>query len=223
MQELSAVILDLDGLMIDTERAAREAWGRAASDFGEPMDKTLLTLITGRKQQDAKSIMVDAWGDEFAYEQIWRRRSTYLREAFERGDIAGMPGLEGLLETIEALELKVGIATSGRREATRLKLSTLGLVDRFETVVCGDDIKHGKPAPDIFLEAAHQLMVSPSQCVALEDSEAGARAAHAAGMRVIVVPEFKEPADDVKALAWRVVPSLHAAARCLAEAVEDRD
>lgn len=222
MVELSAVILDLDGLMIDTERVAREAWRRAASDFGHTMNEAVFARVRGRKPQDVRGIMLDALGKDFPYDKIRRRRNSYLMQAIERKEVKAKPGLSHLMETIDDLKLEVAIATSGHREATFRKLSAIGLDDRFETIVCGDDIEHGKPAPDIFLEAAHRLQARPSHCVVLEDSDSGARAAHAAGMRVIVVPEFEDPAEDVLDIAWRVLPSLHAAARYLIEVCDDQ-
>ncbi|MFW6082848.1 MAG: HAD family hydrolase [Chloroflexota bacterium] len=220
MEPISAVILDLDGLMIDTERAARKAWRRAARHFGYTMNDTLFARLSGRKAEDGRRIMFDTLGEDFPYAEVRQRRDKYLIQAFHRGEIGPMPGLYDLLKTIDALALDAAIATSGSREITPLKLSALELDERFDVVVCAEDVEHGKPAPDIFLEAARQLDVPPSRCVVLEDSDAGARAAHAAGMRVIVIPEFEDPAEDVQSIAWRVLPSLHEAADHLAEAVE---
>lgn len=97
------------------------------------------------------------------------------------------------------------------------KLSAVNLAGRFDAIVGGDEVAHGKPAPDIFLEAARRLHVPPTNCIALEDSENGVRAAHAAGMRVIMVPDLKLPDDDIRALAHRVLPSLHEAQQALRE------
>lgn len=218
MPRPAAVILDLDGLMIDTERMAREGWRRAAADFGRTVDDALLKRMKGRTPEDARRILLDALDESFPYEEIRQRRDVYLRRALERGDIEPMVGLSNLLATIDRLQLRKAIATSGPRGLTNLKLSALGLRTEFDVVVCGDDIERGKPAPDIFLEAALQLDVRPSSCVVVEDSDPGARAAHAAGMPVIVVPEYDEPAPDVAALAWRVVPSLDSAADVLTAA-----
>jgi len=220
MEPISAVILDLDGLMIDTESAARKAWRRAAGQFGYTMNERLFGRLSGRKAEDGRSILFDTLGEDFPYAEVRRRRDEYQIQAFHRGEIGPMPGLYDLLETIDALELDAAIATSGSREITPLKLSALDLEERFDVIVCGEDVEDGKPAPDIFLEAAHQLDVRPSRCVVLEDSDAGARAAHAAGMRVIVIPELEDPAEDVQSIAWRVLPSLHAAADHLTEVVE---
>lgn len=215
MTRPEAVILDLDGLMIDTERVAREGWRQAAFELGHTVDEALLRRVKGRTPGDARRILMNALDEGFPYEEIRRRRDVHLREALERGDIEAMDGLPTLLAAIDRLGLRRAIATSGPRELTRLKLAALGLRARLDVVVCGDDIERGKPAPDIFLEAARRLEVDPSYCVVIEDSDPGARAADAAGMRVLVVPEYDKPAADVVALAWRVLPSLDAAADIL--------
>ncbi len=222
MQKIDAVILDLDGLLIDTERFAQRAWRQAASEVGYTIDEALLTRTRGRTLEDGREILLDALGEGFPYAEVRSRRDTYVQEALERGEIQGMEGLSILLETIDTLQVKKAIATSGQRDATARKLSALGLTDSFGTVVCGDDIESGKPAPDIFLEAASRLEVEPAHCVVLEDSDAGARAADAAGMRVIVIPDFGEPASDVASLAWRVLPSLDEAASFLADACDNQ-
>jgi HAD superfamily hydrolase (TIGR01509 family) len=221
MQDVSAVILDLDGLMIETERVARDAWRRAASDLGHTMGDDLFAHMTGRRPEDYQEIVLAALGKDFPYQDVKQRRDTYLREAIDQEAIEARPGLFDLLKTLDRFALDVAIATSGHRDFTLRKLSAIGLDDSFETIVCGNEVEHGKPAPDIFLEAARRLDVPPSRCVVLEDSDAGARAAHAAGMRVIVVPEFKEPAEDVLNTAWQVLPSLHAAATFLREELKE--
>ncbi|MEZ4662666.1 MAG: HAD family hydrolase [Caldilineaceae bacterium] len=100
------------------------------------------------------------------------------------------------------------MATSTARPLALKKLTTTGLIDRFATIVGGDEVPNGKPAPDIFLAAAARLAVAPARCLVLEDSEAGVRAAHAAGMQSIMVPDLKAPSAAVKALALTVVQSL---------------
>jgi beta-phosphoglucomutase-like phosphatase (HAD superfamily) len=96
-------------------------------------------------------------------------------------------------------------------------LQAAGVRQRFEIIVGGDDVTHGKPAPDLFLLAAARLGVAPSDCVVLEDSSAGIRAAHRAGMTPILVPDLQPPADDVQGLAYCICASLHEAQTVLAE------
>ncbi len=102
----------------------------------------------------------------------------------------------------------MAIATSSSRPQTEFSLRVSGLSFPFDHIVTGDQIMNGKPAPDIFLEASRRLDVSPDRCLALEDSENGVRAARSAGMVTIMVPDLKQPSDEVRDLAFDVVESL---------------
>jgi len=109
------------------------------------------------------------------------------------------------------------VATSSARATADRLLQAAGVRQWFEIVVGGDEVTHGKPEPDLFLLAAERLGVTPSDCVVLEDSSAGIRAAHRAGMTPILVPDLQSPEDDVRTLAYRICATLHEAATVLAE------
>jgi HAD superfamily hydrolase (TIGR01509 family) len=222
MGRLSAVILDLDGLILDTERVARRAWRRAAAEQGYTIDDSLYTRIIGRTPSDTEDILVAALGSGFPYRGARRCQERYMSQAIEQGELESKPGLDELLRTIEDLKLKRAIATSSHRTSAVRKLSAAGMEDAFETIVCGDDVVNGKPAPDIFFEAADRLGLAPDCCVVLEDSDPGARAAYSAGMRVIVVPDLKQPTEETWTVAWRVLPSLYDAAQFLTTAWQNR-
>ena len=100
------------------------------------------------------------------------------------------------------------MASSTSKKGVIHKLTVAGLIDRFETLVGGDEVANGKPAPDIFLTAAARLGVLPDGCMVLEDSEAGIQAAHAAGMLPVMVPDVKPPSPEIEAVAYAVLPSL---------------
>jgi beta-phosphoglucomutase-like phosphatase (HAD superfamily) len=103
------------------------------------------------------------------------------------------------------------VATSTGREEACDRLRVADLFHCFDAIVGGDEVVRGKPAPDLFLLAAQRLKITPAECIVLEDSEAGIRAARAAGMTPILVPDLKPPSDEVQALAYRMYPSLHEA------------
>jgi beta-phosphoglucomutase-like phosphatase (HAD superfamily) len=114
------------------------------------------------------------------------------------------------------------VASSSERATIDRLLGSVDLLRRFAVTVAGDEVVHGKPAPDIFLLAASRLGVEPARCLVLEDSEPGARAAHAAGMAVIIVPDLKAPSEEVAQLAEAVLPDLHAVTGWLARHVPAR-
>jgi len=117
------------------------------------------------------------------------------------------------LTLLEALRIPKGVATSTGRAGAQAKLSQADLLDRFSVLVGGDEVAHGKPAPDIFLEAASRLGIAPEDCVVLEDSEPGISAAWSARMLPIMIPDLHPPSDELVARGLLVMDSLHAVRR----------
>lgn len=205
---IEAVIFDMDGLMLDTERIARIAWKHAAADWDRTLSDELFAAITGLTAPDANAVLQAALGPAFPVEDARQRRQHYYRAHIAEHGIDIKPGLLALLGRIEALSLPHAVASSTSKKGVIHKLTVAGLIDRFETLVGGDEVANGKPAPDIFLTAAARLGVLPDGCMVLEDSEAGIQAAHAAGMLPVMVPDVKPPSPEIEAVAYAVLPSL---------------
>jgi HAD superfamily hydrolase (TIGR01509 family) len=204
-----AVLFDLDGLMLDTERMARQAWTRALNETGFLLDEVSYLRLLGRTVQDARGILNDIFGAELPFDLIFSRRQAYYELDIHENGIPIKPGLHELLAFLEQHGIPKAVASSTPCWFARQKLEHSGLLDRFSAVVCGDDVPRGKPAPDLFLEAARRLDVSPHLCLVLEDSEAGIHAAYSAGMLPVMVPDLKQPSPDVRDLAYRILPDLH--------------
>ncbi|GHV70056.1 hydrolase [Spirochaetia bacterium] len=209
----AAVIFDMDGLMLDTERPVLGFWIKAAEKFGLTMTEDVILRTIGINEAGSRVILAEAYGSQFPYDEIRAERNLMMREQVEREGIAQKKGLLTLLNHLDALEIKLGLATSTAREIALWKLKHTGIQDRFKIMVCGDEIKNGKPAPDIFLKAAEKLGVPASDCVGFEDSPAGLQALHAAKIPSVFVKDLVEPPEETLATVWR---------RCenLAEAVE---
>jgi HAD superfamily hydrolase (TIGR01509 family) len=205
---LQAVIFDMDGLMLDTERIAWIAWQRAASDWGFTLSKETFTALIGLTVPDSNAVLQEAFGPEFPVKEARRRRQHYYEAHIQAHGIDLKPGLLTLLARLERRHLPKAVASSTAREGVIHKLRVTGLTGRFEALVGGDEVKRGKPSPDIFLAAADRLGIAPPHCMVLEDSEPGIQAAHAAGMRPVMVPDFKEPSPETASLAHAVLPSL---------------
>lgn len=201
-----AVIFDMDGLMIDSEVIYRMAWLRAIGAFQREMPDEIFRRFLGRSGPDSRTLLAEIFGADFDVAGFLGATHGIAREHILTHGIPHKPGLADLLETLEARRLPKAVATSTRREWA---LESLGpLAGRFEVLTTGDEVSRGKPAPDIFLLCAERLRTAPHECLVLEDSEAGVRAAHAAGMPVIMVPDLVEPSDEIRALASRVCRSL---------------
>jgi HAD superfamily hydrolase (TIGR01509 family) len=139
---------------------------------------------------------------------LWNRQ---WRADVESAGVPAKPGLTELLALLAGHGIPTAVATSTERENADLTLRVSGLAGRFRAVVTGDQVSRGKPAPDIYLEAARRLNVPPASCLALEDSGHGIQSARAAGMRTMLVPDLKPPTAEALAAASWVFPSLHEA------------
>lgn len=204
----AAVILDMDGLMFDTEQLAREGWQQAASDFGYTLPDDVYIQIVGRTVPDAREILRSELGADFPFAEARACRVRYVEDYIAQHGIPLKAGLLTLLQHLDALGVRKAVASSTERASVLHKLALAGLLDAFDAIVCGDETENGKPAPDIFLAAARRLGVPPEECVVVEDSEPGIRAAHAAGMLAIMVPDLRPPSAEAAALAVAVLPSL---------------
>ncbi len=204
-----AVIFDMDGLMLDTERLAMEVWKTVGARHGYEIADELCVAMVGRSARDSEQILVDALGDSFPLEAISRAWAAHYDELIDKGRLATKAGLVELLETLRAASVPTGVATTTERARALRKLGAAGLLPFFDAVTTGDDVFRPKPAPDIFVLAAQRLDTPPQRCLVLEDSDAGVAAATAAGCTVIMVPDIRPPSDESRALAHRVVRSLH--------------
>jgi HAD superfamily hydrolase (TIGR01509 family) len=205
---IEAAIFDLDGLMLDTEIVSYQGWKQACRDFGFVLDDDAYHKIIGLIVPDMEPIFKDAFGPDFPLEQANQKRLRYMYDHFKRFGVAFKPGLLSLLDFLEGAGVRKAVATSSCRESAIKKLTAGGLADRFEVIITGDDVRSGKPAPDIFLAVAERLNVPVERCLVFEDSENGVYAAHSAGMSVIMIPDVKQPTKEVAALTFKIFPSL---------------
>jgi HAD superfamily hydrolase (TIGR01509 family) len=198
-----AVIFDMDGLMLDSERPAIETLIRAAAKVGWELSWELGYKLIGINEESSRKILTETLGPDFPYEQIKENYGRLLVEDVEKNGIPQRPGLLVLLDHLKALRLPMAVATSTARKIALWKLEKAGIAGRFSLMVCGDEVENGKPAPDIFLKAAELLHVPPAECVGFEDSPAGLRSLAAAEIRSVFVKDLVEPPPEVLATVWR--------------------
>ena len=222
MPAVAAIVLDMDGLMLDTEPIYKRAWQRAAAELGHVLDDAGYARYLGRSTEDAERDLAERLGPTFVIERFHDRWPILWREEAAHG-LMTKPGLHELLAFADARGLGLAVATSSDREFTRFTLQHGGLADRFGIVVTGDEIAHGKPAPDIYLEAARRLECDPRHVLALEDSDAGILAASRASMRAVMVPDLKPPSPEAAAAAFRIVRSLADTRELIASLLADAE
>ena len=190
---VSHVIFDLDGTLLDSEGLYTEAAQHVASQHGKVFTLELKRRCMGGDAQRGAELVVAALGLPISPEAYLLARERELMRLL--ADVRPMPGAEALVEKLDRLGIPMAIATSGHRDLTEEKLARQSFLRTMKCIVCGDDprLEQPKPAPDIFLLAAAELGAHPDQCAVIEDSANGVQAALAAGMRTIALvdPRFE--------------------------------
>ena len=174
-------VFDMDGLMIDSERLVYSIWQEMLDEDGKEFNLDIFKKTIGLRREDS-------------YEY-------YRIRYFKRIEKNGVPVKKGLYEIFDYLKsvgCKISLATSTSSQTALKIMKKINLYDKFDAFVCGDDVKNGKPDPEVFLIAAKKLGLEPVDCVAFEDSINGIKSAHAAGMTTVMVPDLSEPTDEIK-------------------------
>jgi HAD superfamily hydrolase (TIGR01509 family) len=205
----AAVIFDMDGLMLDTEPVAARAWTVAADRLGIPFDRAVTRRMIGRNFADCRTLIRERHGDDYPVDALMAGWHAAYDAIIEAEGLVVKEGLFELLDWLEAQAIPKAVATSTRHARARAKLERVGIAHRFVTLVGGDEIAHGKPAPDIFLAVAERLPADAGACLVLEDSEPGVHGALAAGMTAIVVPDLHAPSAALLAGGTLALSSLH--------------
>lgn len=203
-----AVIFDMDGLLLDSERVALDLFARAAADLGAPWQHEVGLRMVGLNSRDSDGIVLEAFGADYPIVALRERFGELYEASIERGDIPLKPFVRELIERLKRERVPCAVATSTRRTRAMAKLARAHLLDEFKALACGDEVMRGKPAPDIFELAALRIGVEPTRCLALEDSNAGVRAAVSANMQVVMVPDLLRPDPGIRMMGVQVAESL---------------
>ena len=196
LKAIKAVVFDMDGLMFDSERYVQKSWDIAGQRLGYgPLGHNIVNTL-GTNLTNRKKYFLEHYGNDFPFEKFL---DTY-RDAYYELVQDGVPAKKGLHEIVEVLKdknLKAGVATSSSREHAISNLKIEGIIDYFDSIITGDMIEHGKPEPDIYMEACRQLETDPKDAIALEDAINGIRSAHGAGMNPVMIPDIVQDTSEV--------------------------
>jgi HAD superfamily hydrolase (TIGR01509 family) len=183
---IGALIFDLDGLLVDSEPLAASAMVKFLQSFGVEQDPAVHEQLLGRRLPEAIAISQKGYGLPGSLDELTLRYGQMRLDAL-RGAVKAMPGAHEIIAFGREQNLPIALATSGMREHADISLAETGLAGKFDAEVTGDEVERGKPAPDLFLQAAARLGVSPETAVVFEDSPLGVEAGIAASMTVIAV------------------------------------
>lgn len=215
---IQAVIFDMDGLMFDTERLWDTLWEPACQALHLSMPADLERFyasgrgLAGAKLNEHIREYFPQIDPQILVGKVWE----LAEERFAQG-VPCKPGLKELLQTLEEKQIPRIVASSSPRSLILKNLQTTGTARYFDQVVCGADVQHSKPAPDIFLKAADCLGVEIHRCLVLEDSFNGVRAGHAAGAVTVMVPDLAQPTDEIRGLYTRCCDDLFEVRQLLVE------
>ena len=202
------MIFDMDGLLLDTEAIAIKAFEEACEAFGHLVKKDVYLRCIGTNDQRSREILTEGYGQEFPIEKIIRLWGELYHEQAVEQPVPLKKGVTTLLKLLKENNVPTAIATSTVYKLAIKKLNNAGIFNYFEEIVSGDMVRQSKPQPDIYLMAAEKVGIKPENCIALEDSETGVRAALAAGMKVFQIPDLIQPSAEFRQLGHTVVASL---------------
>lgn len=198
MAKIHAVIFDMDGLLIDTEKYLFRFWQQAAREAGYELRKEQLLQMRSLAPEYAVPKFRKMMGENFDYKTIRSRRKELMSAWIDEHGVEKKTGAEELLDWLGAHGYKRAVATATDEERTKNYLTSIGIYDAFDRIVCAPSVPHGKPMPDVYLAACAQIGEKPEHCLALEDSDNGALSAHRAGCRVVMVPDLAGPLPETE-------------------------
>lgn len=185
----AAILFDMDGLLLDTERLIRDAMIAVMADLGFAMAAADYAELIGRPEPASRAIMQARFGPGLDYAAMRAAVRQRIRDHW--GPVRPLkPGAQALLAQLAAAGITAAVVTSSEQALARAHLGHAGLLDHFATIVGCDDVTNGKPHPEPYLTAAARLGITPGAALALEDSHNGVISAHGAGVPVIMVPDL---------------------------------
>lgn len=202
------VVFDMDGVIFDTEALVLSCWKIVGEKYGLGGIEDVFRQCIGTNAVETGQIVRGYLGDRLEYETFRRETSCLYHKRTDQNGIPVKRGARELLSYLKVNGYRTGLASSTRRQVVEEELEQTGLLKFFSVVIGGDMVRHSKPHPEIYVRVCRELGVVPGQTFAIEDSFHGVRSAHAAGMKVFMVPDLTEPDEEMKELAFEIYPSL---------------
>ena len=208
MQKIELVIFDMDGLILDTEKLYLEFGLEVFRDFGYNITEEAILGTVGLNDESTMAYYTEYLGKPVNFDEIFRKIDEKLHSASVNKEIEIKKGFFELADYLEKNNIKKVVATSSKREKAEFMLKNADILERFDFLVCGDEVKNGKPDPEIFLKAAEKLKANVRNTMVLEDSYNGLRAARSADMIPVMIPDLLEATPEISELIHKKTDDL---------------
>ncbi|WP_026882650.1 HAD family hydrolase [Clostridium akagii] len=208
MSKIELVIFDMDGLMFNTEVLTIRAWKETGKLYNYSISNEFLLGLLGMNKKSIQAQFEKCFGDDFSFDFMYSEQGKCINKIIDTEGLGIKKGLNELLSYLTENKIKKAVATSSSRERAENLLSIAGVLDKYDEVICGDEVTKSKPDPEIFLTACKKSKVHPDNAIVLEDSERGLEAAVAAKIRCVLIPDLVEPSKNHVKLAYSKVISL---------------
>lgn len=206
---IKAIIFDMDGLMIDSERVTFECYQEILKGMNLTMDEEFYKTLLGKPLKGIYQRFYDVYGNDFPIEDVIKDVHALMAKRFETEGVSIKTGLKSLLEYLKENNYKTIVATSSNRDRVDTILSQAQITDYFDDSICGDEVTKGKPNPEVFLKSCQKLGVNVDEAIVLEDSEAGIQASYDAGVKVICIPDMKYPEKQYEEKTFKILKDLN--------------
>lgn len=205
---IKAIIFDMDGLMIDSERVTFECYQERLKDMNLTMDEEFYKTLLGKPIKGIYQRFYDVYGNDFPIENVIQDVHQLMDERFETEGVPVKKGLVKLLHYLKDNNYKTIVATSSNRDRVDKILAQAKITEFFDDSICGDEVTKGKPNPEVFLKSCQKLGVNVDEAIVLEDSEAGIQASYDANIKVICIPDMKYPEKQYEEKTFKILKDL---------------
>lgn len=205
---IKAIIFDMDGLMIDSERVTFEGYQEMLKKMNLTMTEDFYITLLGKPIKGIYQRFYDVYGKDFPIETVIKDVHEYMAVRFEKEGVPLKKGLVPLLKYLKANNYKTIVATSSNRDRVDNILKSADIEKYFDDSICGDEVSKGKPNPEVFLKSCQKLGVQDDEAIVLEDSEAGIQASAAADIKVICIPDMKYPEPEFAQKTYKICQDL---------------